>query len=375
MIRVLIGDMFESEAQTLVNTVNCVGVMGKGIALEFKKRFSEMYEDYAKRCAAGTVRLGQPYLYRSLMTPYVLNFPTKGHWKAVSKLSDIIAGMDHLEKNYKAWGITSLACPALGCSNGQLEWRVVGPTLFQHVSRLDIPVELYAPFGTPQEQMSMAFLAREVDLGDAIRNSAETERIPPAWVALTEIVARVDREPYRWPIGRTTLQKMAYFATEEGLPTQLEYHRDSYGPFAEGLKPMLARLVNNGLLQEERIGSMFAVEPGVTYQAATKTYQGDLREWETLIAKVSDLFLRMNTHQAELAATVHFAAKELTQKSNEQISEQAIFEAVKAWKRRRKPPIEDAEIARTIRDLNILGWIQARPSNELPLPEHELLEI
>lgn len=375
MIRVLIGDMFDSEAQTLVNTVNCVGVMGKGIALEFKKRFSAMYEDYAKRCAAGEMRLGRPYLYRSLLPPYVLNFPTKSHWKAVSKLSDIIAGMDYLEQHYKEWGIISLACPALGCSNGQLEWRVVGPILFQHLSRLDIPVELYAPFGTPQEQMSMTFLAREVDLSVATRSSAEMERIPPAWVALTEIVARVDREPYRWPIGRTTLQKMAYFATEEGLPTQLEYHRDSYGPFAENLKPMLARLVNNGLLQEERLGSMFAVAPGVTYQDATKTYKGDLREWETLISKVSDLFLRLNTHQAELAATVHFAAKELSQDSNERLNEQDIFESVKVWKRRRRPPIEDAEIAQTIRDLNLLGWIQAQPSNDLPLPEHERLAI
>lgn len=373
MIRVLIGDMFESEAQTLVNTVNCVGIMGKGIALEFKNRFPDMYEDYVKRCEAGQVQLGKPYLYLSLLPPWILNFPTKEHWRAVSRLSDIIAGLEYLEQHYKEWGITSLACPALGCSNGQLEWRIVGRTLYQRLSRLDIPVELYAPFGTPQEQMEMAFLAREVDLSAAVRHSAETERIPPAWVALVEIRERVVREPYRH-VGRTTFQKMAYFATEEGLPTGLEYRRGSYGPFAEGLKPMITRLVNNGLLQEEKRGAMFAVEPGVTYRDATKTYQGDLRKWEPLIDKISDLFLRMNTHQAEIASTVHFAAKELSQTSDE-VTERAILEAVKAWKQRRKPPIEDTEIAQAIRDLNLLGWIHARPSNDLPLPEEDLLEV
>src|SRR5947209_10500808 len=160
MIRTLTGDIFESTAQTLVNTVNCVGVMGKGLALEFKKRFPEMYEDYAARCAAGQVRLGKPYLFKSVLPPWILNFPTKDHWRSVPRLSDIIAGLEYLEQHYKDWEITSLAVPALGCSNGQLEWRVVGPTLYRHLSRLDIPVELYAPLGTPAEQLDTAFLSQ-----------------------------------------------------------------------------------------------------------------------------------------------------------------------------------------------------------------------
>jgi hypothetical protein len=131
---------------------------------------------------------------------------------------------------------------------------------------------------------------------------------------------------------------------------------------------MITRLVNNGLLQEERLGIMFAVRPGVTYQ-------GDLREWEMLIARVSDLFLRMNTHQAEIASTVHFAAKELARSSGEAVTEKTILEVVKEWKQRRKPPIEDTEIAQAIRDLNLLGWIHAQPSNDLPLSEQDLLEV
>src|SRR6266581_1022868 len=160
MIRTLVGNIFESEAQTLVNAVNCVGVMGKGIALEFKKRFPDMYEDYVKRCKTGQVQVEKPYLYRSLLPPWILNFPTKDHWRGVSRLSDIIAGLEYMGRHYHEWEIESLAVPALGCSNGQLEWRVVGPTLYRYLSQYDIPVELYAPFGTPEEEIEASFLER-----------------------------------------------------------------------------------------------------------------------------------------------------------------------------------------------------------------------
>jgi O-acetyl-ADP-ribose deacetylase (regulator of RNase III) len=145
MIRALVGNIFESKAQTLVNTVNCVGIMGKGLALEFKKHFPVMYEDYVVRCKAKGVRLGEPYLYSRLPSPWILNFPTKGHWRSASRISDIVSGLKYLEKHYHEWEITSLAVPALGCQNGLLEWHIVGPLLYQHLSRLDIPVELYAP--------------------------------------------------------------------------------------------------------------------------------------------------------------------------------------------------------------------------------------
>src|SRR5437667_12575601 len=95
-----IGNLFDSKAQTLVNTVNCVGIMGKGIALEFKKRFPEMFLDYENRCARKEVELGKPYLYKRVVPPWILNFPTKGHWRAVSKLSDIIAGLEYLKQHY-----------------------------------------------------------------------------------------------------------------------------------------------------------------------------------------------------------------------------------------------------------------------------------
>jgi O-acetyl-ADP-ribose deacetylase (regulator of RNase III) len=133
MIEIKIGDLFNSKVQTYVNTVNCVGVMGAGIALEFKKRFPDMYNEYLDLCERGEVKLGEPYLYRSLIPPWILNFPTKNHWRSVSKLDDIVKGLEFLKAHYKEWDITSLAVPPLGCGYGQLEWRIVGPTLYRYI--------------------------------------------------------------------------------------------------------------------------------------------------------------------------------------------------------------------------------------------------
>ncbi len=137
-VRILTGDLFASSAQTFVNAVNCVGVMGKGIALEFKRRYPAMYADYTHRCASGLVRPGEPYLFAAPTLPWILNFPTKRHWRSPSRLEDIVSGLDYLERHYEAWGITSLACPALGCGAGQLAWRDVGPILYHSLNRLAI---------------------------------------------------------------------------------------------------------------------------------------------------------------------------------------------------------------------------------------------
>ena len=366
--------MFASDAQTLVNTVNCVGIMGKGVALEFRRRFPEMYDDYVARCKARQVRLGDPYLFRRLLTPWILNFPTKDHWRSVSRLSDIVAGLEHLTANYQEWGITSLAVPPLGCGQGQLEWRVVGPTLWRYLSRLDIPVELYAPTGTPQAELDERFLAESTEsrLSGEV-SSAPAPRINPAWVALVEILARIEREPYHWPVGRTTFQKIAYFATEAGIPTELQYSKGSYGPFAGELKSVTTKLVNNGLIREERLGNMLAVKLGPTYQDAVHTFETELASWEPTIERITDLFLRMRTQQAEVAATVHFAACELAQQAGDKPSEFEVLDAVRQWKQRRRPPLLDADVAQAIRGLNLLEWIEAKPSKGL-LDEDAALE-
>jgi uncharacterized protein YwgA len=299
-----------------------------------------------------------------------LNFPTKDHWRSVSRLSDIIAGLEHLEKHYEEWGITSLAVPALGCSNGQLDWRVVGPTLYRHLSRLHIPVELYAPLGTPSDQLELEFLS-QIPKGSS---AGEAGFLNPAWLALVEILARINHEPYHWPVGRTTFQKIAYFATASGLPTELNYSRGSYGPFAPELKELITRLVNNSLIREERLGQMFAVKPGPTYEDAAKAYAKEIERWEPIIDQVTDLFLRMRTQQAEVAATVYFVARQLAESSRSKPSESQVLEEVKRWKQKRRPPLEETEVAQSIRSLNVLGWIDADVSAELPIPQEAYLD-
>ena len=375
MVKVLIGDLFKSEAQTLVNTVNCVGVMGKGVALEFKKRFPEMYEDYVRRCEARQVKLGEPYLYQRLVPPWILNFPTKDHWRSVSRLEDIVLGLEYLERHYAEWGITSLAAPPLGCGQGQLEWRVVGPTLYRYLNRLSIPVELYAPYGTPHEELQAVFLDGASTASGRHAERAVANRIDSSSVALVDILARIEREQYHWPVGRTSFQKIAYFATECGIPTGLHYRRGSYGPYAPELKNLMTRLVNHALIREERLGRMFAVKLGPTFGDARRAYEQDLEKWRGVTERLADLFVRMRAEDAEVAATVHFAAKSLALERRARPNEADVLAEVMRWKAKRKPPLVEAEVAIAIRNLGMLGWLDVQASSELPVAEEALLDV
>jgi O-acetyl-ADP-ribose deacetylase (regulator of RNase III) len=161
MIEPLIGDLFESQAQTLVNAVNCVGVMGKGVALEFKRRFPAMFKDYVSRCRQKDVRLGEPYLYRDESGRLIVNFPTKDHWRSPSRFEDVAAGLDYFVAHVSEWGITSVAMPALGCGHGGLAWSEVGPLLYRKLHDLPMNIEVYVPYGTREDALTAEFLAAQ----------------------------------------------------------------------------------------------------------------------------------------------------------------------------------------------------------------------
>ncbi|HXG43004.1 MAG TPA: DarT ssDNA thymidine ADP-ribosyltransferase family protein [Dehalococcoidia bacterium] len=172
------GDMFFSRCHTLTVSVNCVGVMGKGLASTAKYRFPEVYVYYQDRCRSGELKLGRPVLYRrevsidadladepSRLTnghteTWFLLFPTKHHWRERANIDAIKSGLDWIVANYKQEGIKSLAVPALGCGEGWLDWKDVGPILCKSLSRLDIPVEVYLPAEkeVPEDQRSREFL-------------------------------------------------------------------------------------------------------------------------------------------------------------------------------------------------------------------------
>lgn len=370
-MKILVGDILQSKAQTLINTVNCVGVMGKGIALEFKKRFPEMYADYLARCERGEVKPGLPSLYRTLLPPQIVNFPTKDHWKSVSKLSDIERGLEYLLAHYREWGVQSLAIPPLGCGNGQLEWRAVGPLIYRFAKQMDIPVEMYAPYGASPRELTPQFLEKG---GEAPGGRSEVNGqsgLDASWVALVEIVNRIEQQPYHWPIGRTIFQKIAYVATNEGLPTRLSHRRGSFGPFSQELKNVEAKLINNGLLQEERQGKMFMVKVGPNFHRVRQKYAPAFERWAKVMDKTADLFMRVNTDQAEVIATVLFAAHELSPDRKAPPTETEVLQAVMQWKQKRRPPLDEITVASTVRNLGMLRWLNVKASADLPLPEEE----
>ncbi len=148
------GDIFDSTTQVIVNTVNCKGVMGKGLALSFKQRYPAMFQVYQQECKTGKIRIGRPSLYKE-STPWILNFPTKDHWKPPSKIEYLQKGLEYFAANYKKAGITSIAFPKLGAQNGKLSWDEVGPVMARYLSPLDIDVYIYIAEGDKEYQYDM----------------------------------------------------------------------------------------------------------------------------------------------------------------------------------------------------------------------------
>lgn len=142
MLTYLKGDLFSSPAQVLVNAVNTVGVMGKGVALEFKKRYPEMFAQYQKMCGDGSFEIGKLFLWKST-EKWVLLFPTKQHWRNPSKVEYIEKGLQKFVDNWQRLGIESIAFPRLGCGNGGLDWELVRPIIERFLKPLPIKIYIY----------------------------------------------------------------------------------------------------------------------------------------------------------------------------------------------------------------------------------------
>lgn len=138
------GDILDSQAHALVNPVNCVGVMGKGLAKSFAAKYPEMEKRYKRACARQALRVGHPAIDRH-QSPWIVNFPTKNHWRHSTELEWIIEGLSRLETLIERFGVLSIAVPALGCGHGGLRWPQVAPALTMFATNQQIPVYLYAP--------------------------------------------------------------------------------------------------------------------------------------------------------------------------------------------------------------------------------------
>lgn len=367
MLKALIGDLFSSQAQTLVNTVNCVGVMGKGVALEFKKRFPATFDDYAARCDRKQVRLGEPYLFRDPGGRPILNFPTKGHWRSSSRLADIERGLDFFARNYADWGIASIAFPPLGCGNGGLEWSEVGPLIYTKLHRLPISIEVYAPYGTPRHELTEEFLAGPAQM-TLEGKGRKHERLNPEWVALVEVLRELGRQPYANPVGRTIFQKICYVLTEMGVQTGFQFSKGSYGPFADEVKLALHEFANRNWLQEEQLGQMMALRIGAQYEQDRAKFGDVIERHERKIAMAVDLFSRIkSTAQAEEVLTVLYACRQL-KKANPQreVAEQDLYNYILDWKKAWATDEKRVAVANAIRNLVLLGWMKLHFSESLP---------
>jgi O-acetyl-ADP-ribose deacetylase (regulator of RNase III)/uncharacterized protein YwgA len=366
MFRALIGDLFASQAETHVNTVNCVGVMGKGVALEFKKRWPKMFEDYQRRCESKQVRLGEPYLYRDASGAAIINFPTKDHWRSPSRVADIERGLDYLVVHAKEWSIRSLALPPLGCGNGGLEWAEVGPLIYSKLHDVPFDVEVYAPFGTPPQQLTDEYLSAPAQMSLSGKGR-RSEKLNPDWVALVEVLREIQAQPYANPIGRTIFQKLCYVLTEMGVPTGFQFGKGSYGPFSADVKLALHEMANRNWVQEKPLGRMVALTVGPQYEEDRTKFAAQIDTHQKRIAKAVDLFSRIkSTDQAEEVLTVLYASRQVKQaRGNSAVTEQDIYDYILDWKKTWHTEEKQQAVASAIRNLILLGWMKVQVSEEL----------
>jgi len=212
-IKIIRGNIFNSNAQTVVNTVNCVGVMGKGIALVFKLRYPNMFEQYQKYCAQHLINIGKLWIYKGEESdPWVLNFPTKTHWKLPSKYEYIEKGLQKFIDTYEEKGIKSIAFPLLGANNGGLEKDKVLEIMRKYLSQCSIPIEIYEYDPTAPDDLFETFKQRwnsipEVDKKKqtGIRTQKQIDTISQA-VNSDKVRSMISLIEYNG-IGLVTMQK------------------------------------------------------------------------------------------------------------------------------------------------------------------------
>lgn len=365
---VKIGNIFESNTQTLVNTVNCVGVMGKGIALDFKNKYPEMFREYVQLCANNQVKPGVPYYYSDLLGTSIINFPTKDHWRSPSKLSYIKKGLEWIRNNYQQLGITSIAFPPLGCGNGGLPWSTVGPLMYKMLSDLPIDIEIYAPFGTNPEQLSIEYLMQ--NSSKSYQELIGGKNIPfnKYWLLILHVVQKLNHDKYSLNVGRTIFQKVCYVLTRTGIPTGFNFVERSYGPYASEVKDAIMALSNSNLMTERQLGRMVETIVAPDFSLPVNMFTADELNRANLAV---DLLSRIkSTDHAEMVTTVLFSYDELFARCSE-VKDVDVFNHVLSWKQRWKNS-KEVEISNTINSLSSLGWMNPIQCGNMPVYDEDL---
>lgn len=335
------GDILGESAEALVNTVNCVGVMGRGIALQFKKRFPENFKAYEKACARKEVVPGKMFVFETgdLFPRIIVNFPTKRHWRQGSRMEDIDAGLADLVRVLRERGVSSVAVPPLGCGLGGLDWTVVRPKI---VAALDsvpgLSAALFEPGAAPAAKVAEKAL-----------------NMTPGRAALIALVRRYLSGLLSPFITLLEIQKLLYFLQESGEPLRLNYTKQTYGPYAENLRHVLRAIECHWLSGYADGGDTPAKElmllPGAAEQANEfLANQPDTQERIERVARLVDGY--EDSFGMELLATVHWVAAKEGARTPEEI-----VARVHGWNERKRQ-FSERQIEKARMRLVDQGWLE-----------------
>lgn len=336
MIRTGKGNLLLADVDALVNTVNTVGVAGKGIALQFRQAYPENFRAYAKAAKAHEVQPGKMHVYETggFQPRFIINFPTKRHWRGASRIGDIEAGLADLVATIERLGITSIAIPPLGCGNGGLSWTDVRPLIAAALEPLDVDVVVFAPEGAPA--------------ADSMPVATQRPNMTPARAVMLLLMDQYrDLEEYR--LSALEVQKLAYFMQECGERMRLSFEKAQFGPYAENLNHVL-RIMDGHFIRgygDRSQQPMMRVLPGVV-EEAREALIGDA-ETRARLDQVAALIEDWDTpYGLELLSTVHWA---LTHTDPAVGTLAALNEFVSRWTRRKADLFQPAQIERAARHL------------------------
>ena len=344
MIAYKTGNILAEDAEALVNTVNCVGVMGRGIALQFKKAFPENYKSYAAACKRNEVQPGRMFVSETsqLMNPrYIINFPTKRHWRGKSRMEDIDAGLVALVEEIRSRNIRSIAIPPLGSGLGGLDWSEVRPRIEAALQKLsDLKVVIFEPGGAPADTRA--------------NRSTEVPRMTAGRAALVGLMHRYLGgllDPF---VTLLEVHKLMYFMQAADEPLRLNFKKGPYGPYAENLRHVLnaieGHLVSGYADGGDAPDKQLKLVPGALEDA--RAFLKNKAETQAHFEKVCDLVEGFESpFGLELLSTVHWVA------SREQVqSVDDVIARTYAWNDRKKQ-FSRRQIELAMDVLSGKGWV------------------
>ena len=345
MITYKIGDIFAEDAEALVNCVNCVGIMGRGIALQFKNVFPENFQAYAEACQRKEVQPGQMFVFETgqLTNPsYIINFPTKRHWRGKSRMEDVESGLQALVHEIRVRRIRSIAIPPLGSDLGGLNWGDVRPRIEAELRAIDdLDVVLFEPGS-----------------GSADGRRNRSTNVPAMTSGRAALVSLMDRylggllDPF---VTLLEVHKLMYFMQVAGEPLRLNFQKAHYGPYAENLRHVLkdieGHLISGYADGGDAPGKELELVPGALEDAAR--FLGDHPSARAHLGRVAKLVSGFESPSGmELLATVHWVASEESARGLEEVVRRTY-----AWGAR-KQRFSERQIGIALQALEETGWIE-----------------